>query len=53
MQEGVSGLRGRYEGVAAEMIPNLVLVALLHFCFFYALKDGVVDLDMRSTLGVI
>ena len=53
MQDGVSGLKGGCEGVAAEMIPTLVLVALLHCCFFSASKDGVVDLDMRSTLGVI
>ena len=43
MQDRVSGLKGGCEGVTAEIIPTLVLVALLHFCFFSASKDGVVE----------
>ena len=46
MQDEVSGLKGRCEGVAAEMIPTLVLVALIHRCFFSASKDGVVELGV-------
>ena len=48
MQDGFSGLKGGCEGVAAEMIPTLVLVDLLHCCFFYASKDGVVELSVVS-----
>ena len=48
MQDRVSGLKGGCEGVAAEMIPTLVLVALLRRCFFSALKDGVVELSVVS-----
>ena len=46
MHDGVSGLKGGYEGVAAEIIPTLVLVALIHRCFFSALKDVVVELGV-------
>ena len=46
MQDRVSGLNGGCEGVAAEMIPTLVLVALLHRCFFSTSKDGVVELGV-------
>ena len=46
MQDVVSGLKGGCEGVAFEMIPTLVLVALLHCCFFYTSKDGVVELGV-------
>ena len=46
MQDGVSGLKGGCEGVAAEIIPTLVLVNLLRHCFFSALKDGVVELGV-------
>ena len=46
MQDGVSDHKGECEGVAAEMIPTLVLVALLHRCFFSASKDGVVELGV-------
>ena len=46
MQDRVSGLKGGCEGVAAEMIPTLVLVALLHHCLFYDSKDGVVELGV-------
>ena len=48
MQGGVSGLKGGCEGVLAKMIPTLVLVALLHRCFFSASKDGVVELGVVS-----
>ena len=46
MQDRVSGLKSGYEGVAAEMIPTLVLVALLHCCFLSTSKDGVVELGV-------
>ena len=46
MQDGFSGLKGGCEGVAAEMIPTLVLVALLYCCFFSTSKDGVVELGL-------
>ena len=46
MQDGVSGLNGGCEGVAAEMIPTLVFVALLRRCFFSALKNSVVELGV-------
>ena len=46
MQDGVSGLKGGSEGAAAEMIPTLVLVALLRCCFFSASKDGIVELGV-------
>ena len=46
MQDRVSGLKGGCEDVAAEMIPTLVLVALLHCCFFSTSKDGVVELGV-------
>ena len=46
MQDGVSGLKGGCEVVAAEMIPTLVLVALLRSCFFSASKDGVVEIGV-------
>ena len=46
MQDGVSVIKGGCEGVAAEMISTLVLVALLHHCFFSACQDGVVELGV-------
>ena len=46
MQDRVSILKGECEGVAAEIIPTLVLVALLHHCFFSTYKDGVVELGV-------
>ena len=46
MQDGVSGLKGGCEGVAAEIIPTLVLVALLRCCFFPVLKVGVVEISV-------
>ena len=50
MQDGVSGLKGGCEGVAAEMIPTLVLIAFLHHCFFSASKDIVVELGVVAGL---
>ena len=46
MQDGVSGPKGGCEGVAAEMITTLILVALLHRCFLSASKDGVVEISV-------
>ena len=46
MQDGVSGLKCECEGIADEMIPTLVLVALLHCCFLSSSKDGIVELGV-------
>ena len=46
MQDLVSGLKGRCEGVAAEMIPTLVLTVLHHRCFFSTAKDGIIELGV-------
>ena len=46
MQDGFSGLKGGCEGVAAEMIPTLVRIALLRCCFLSTSKDGVVELGV-------
>ena len=45
----MSGLKGGCEGVAAEMIPTLVLTVLLHCCFFSTAKDGAIELGVVAS----